>query len=84
MVQLLKTVSKVKINDNIDSFQDYIVITSDSLLIINKQLELVEWIIEGNDNDGIYLSADDEDMFLDAISRFKKEILLGNNPKLLV
>ena len=31
-----------------DSFKDYIVISSDSLLVINKDLELVEWIIEGN------------------------------------
>lgn len=63
-----------------DSFKDYIVISSDSLLVINKDLELVEWIIEGNSTDGIYMSADTEDDFLDAIVFFKNIILSGNNP----
>lgn len=67
-----------------DSFKDYIVISSDNLLIINKELELVEWIIEGNDTDGIYMSAENEDDFLDAIIFFKNILLSGHNPKLYI
>ena len=67
-----------------DSFKDYIVISSDSLLIIDKELELVEWIIEGDNTDGIYMSADCEDDFLDAIIFFKDILLSGGNPKLCV
>jgi hypothetical protein len=63
-----------------DSFKDYIVISSDSLLIINKELELVEWIIEGNNTDGTYMSAETEDDFLDAIIFFKNILLSGDNP----
>lgn len=63
-----------------DCFKDYIAISSDSLLIINKDLELVEWIIEGNSTDGVYMSADSEDDFLDAIIFLKHLILSGNNP----
>jgi hypothetical protein len=66
-----------------DSFKDYIVISSDSLLIIDKELELIEWIIEGCDTDGIYLSTDNENDFLDAIILFKNILLSGGNPKLL-
>lgn len=67
-----------------DSFKDYIVISNDSLLIIDKELELVEWIIEGDNTDGIYMSADCEDDFLDAIILFKNILLSGGNPKLCV
>jgi hypothetical protein len=63
-----------------DSFKDYIAISCDSLLVVNKDLELVEWIIEGNSTDGIYMSTDTEDDFLDAIVFFKNIILSGNNP----
>lgn len=64
-----------------DGFPDFIAISSDTLLIINKHLEAVEWIIEGNDTDGIYLLANSEDDFLDAISFFKEKLLSGDNPK---
>jgi hypothetical protein len=67
-----------------DCFKDYIAISSDSLLIIDKDLELVEWIIEGNNTDGVYMSADCEDDFLDAIIFFKNILLSGGNPKLCV
>lgn len=63
-----------------DSFKDYISISSDSLLIIDKDLELVEWIIQGQDNKGVYMSADNEDDFLDAIIILKNIILSGDNP----
>jgi hypothetical protein len=67
-----------------DSFKDYIVISSDSLLIINKELELVEWIVEGEDKDGTYMSAETEDDFLDAIIFFKSILLSGDNPTLYI
>jgi len=70
----------IKPNVQYDGFKDYIAISSDCLLIINKQLEAVEWIIEGNDTNGVYLSADTENDFLDAISLFKSMILKGQNP----
>ena len=63
-----------------DSFKDYICISSDSLLIIDKELELVEWIIQGHDNNGIYMSAETEDDFLDGIIFLKDLILSGCNP----
>jgi hypothetical protein len=63
-----------------DSFKDYICISSDSLLIIDKELELVEWIIQGHDNNGVYMSAENENDFLDAIIVLKNIILLGDNP----
>lgn len=64
-----------------DGYDCYICISSDSLLVLDKQLGLVEWIIQGQDNSAIYLSAESEDDFLDAISLFKKMILAGLNPK---
>lgn len=67
-----------------NGFPDFIAISSDTLLIINKHLEAVEWIIEGNDTDGIYLSANSQDDFLDAISFFKEKILSNENPKLYI
>jgi hypothetical protein len=67
-----------------DSFKDYIVISSDSLLIINRELELVEWIVEGEDKDGTYMSAETEDDFLDAIIFFKSILLSGDNPTLYI
>ena len=67
-----------------DSFKDYICISSDSLLIIDKELDLVEWIIQGHDTKGVYMSAETEDDFLDAIIFFKDILLSGGNPKLCV
>ena len=81
MKNLIQNLTQIVPNKEYDSFKDYIAISSDTLLIINKQLELVEWIIEGNDTNGIYLAADTEDDFLDALSLFKHLILTGNNPK---
>jgi len=62
------------------SFKDYIAISSDSLLIIDGDLELVEWIIEGDSTDGVYMTADTLDDFLDAIILLKKIISSGLNP----
>lgn len=75
-----KTKTFTKANIEADSFKDYISISSDSLLVINRDLELVEWIIQGHDNNGVYISADNEDEFLDAIIVLKNIILNGDNP----
>lgn len=80
MNTILQRLTKLVPNVKSDEFKDYIVISPDSLLIIDKNLELVEWIIEGNNTDGVYMSADNEDDFLDAISFLKKLIILGKNP----
>lgn len=80
---LIERLTQVFPNKESDSFEHYIAISSDTLLIIDKQLELTEWIIKGKDKNGIYLSAETQDDFLDAISLFKRVILSGQNPKLL-
>jgi len=64
---LLKQASPSE-EETTDGYDCYICISSDSLLVLDKQLGLVEWIIQGQDNSAIYLSADSEDDFLDAIS----------------
>jgi hypothetical protein len=84
MNSITQKLTKLIPNTENDSFKDYIVISSDNLLIINKELELVEWIIEGNDTDGIYMSAENEDDFLDAIIFFKNILLSGGNPKVYI
>lgn len=84
MNTIVDKLTRVLPNKESDSFIHYIVISSDSLLIIDRELELVEWIIEGNDTNGIYMSADSEDDFLDAILFFKDIILRGDNPKLYI
>jgi hypothetical protein len=80
MKTIVDKLTKVSPYTENDSFKDYIVVSSDSLLIIDKDLELVEWIIEGNSTDGVYMSADTLDDFLDAIIFLKHLILSGNNP----
>lgn len=80
MKTLIERLTKVSPYIENDSFKDYIAISCDSLLVIDKDLELVEWIIDGNSTDGLYLSCDNEDDFLDAIIFFKKIILSGDNP----
>ena len=80
MITITNKLTLVSSHTDNDSFKDYIAISSDSLLVIDKDLELVEWIIKGDNTDGVYMSADTEDDFLDAIVFFKNIILSGNNP----
>jgi hypothetical protein len=80
---MVKTLTLVPVLSELISsgeFKDYLVISSDSLLIIDKELNFVEWIISGNDNNGYYFSAKDENEFLDAIIVLKNIILSGHNP----
>jgi hypothetical protein len=80
---MVKTLTLVPVSSELISsgeFKDYLVISSDSLLIIDKELNFVEWIISGNDNNGYYFSAKDENEFLDAIIVLKNIILSGHNP----
>ena len=80
METIVKRITKVVTKFEEDTFKDYIAISSDSILIIDKNLELVEWIIQGIDLDAVYLSVKNEDDFLDAILFFKNAISLGQNP----
>jgi aspartokinase-like uncharacterized kinase len=82
MELLLKTIAlplASKLTDT-DEFEHYIAISSDCLVIVDKQTNLIETIILGNDYNGYYFSAPNEDAFLDAISDIKAIILSGNNP----
>ena len=81
MRAILDIQALVSCKEETNSYDLYIAISSDTLLIIDKQLDLVESIIHGNDVDGLYCSFDDEDDFLDSIILFKKMILDGINPK---
>ena len=80
METILKSLTRVSPYVEKDSFEHYIAISSDSLLIINRDLELVEWIIEGDSTDGVYMQVDTLDEFLDAIILLKRMILSGVNP----
>jgi hypothetical protein len=83
---MIKTLSKLTLVPILselissDEFKDYISISSDSLLVIDKELNLVEWIVSGNDVNGYYFSAKNENDFLDAIIVLKNIILSGGNP----
>jgi len=62
----------------------FLAVSSDKLLVLkrmdNYNYELVEYIIEGKDNNGTLFSCPDEDSFLDAIIVIKDLLLLGLNP----
>ena len=64
-----------------DNHYEYLLgVSSDCLLILDDKKHLVEWIIEGDNNDGVIASADSEDEFLDAILVIKEMISLHINP----
>jgi len=86
MNNILKTITLIHpekiVND--DNYEYYLALSSDTLVVIDKQLNFVEWIVIGNDNAGIYISANDENEFLDYIILLKKLILSGINPVELI
>jgi len=55
-------------------------ISSDTLVVINSNEELVETLILGKDNEGLLCCLQDEDSFLEAISEISKVIKRGLNP----
>lgn len=69
------------ISDTNNQYDYYLALSSDSLYVIDRDLSLVESIISGTDREGIYMRADDEDNFLDAIIMFKNMILSNKDPK---
>lgn len=66
------------------AYKYFIALSTDKLLILEKvkqdEYNLVETIVSGVDNDGLLLSAPDENAFLDAITTIKAILLSGNNP----
>jgi hypothetical protein len=71
----------VSLCDSTDrSYDYYLAISSDTLVVVNKQIEQVECIIKGTDQQGLLSSCPDEDSFLEALHMVKHTILSGLNP----
>lgn len=67
------------------AYKYFLAVSSDKLLVLQKMdnynnYELVEYIVEGKDNNGTLFSCPDEDSFLDAIIVIKNMLLSGINP----
>jgi hypothetical protein len=63
--------------------QDYdymLAISTDSLVVIDKDLNRLQEIIKGKDLDAIVCGCPDEDSFLDSLLVIKNCIKEGNNP----
>ena len=66
---------------NNSGYEYLLAVSSDSLYVLSPDRKMIiESIVEGTDNDGYVVQADNEDDFLYAIVRIKKEILRGVNP----
>lgn len=59
-------------------------ISTDSLIILTKDKEFVEWIIIGKDDNGTLATTDNQDEFLDAIVTIRNMIVEGINPLLYI
>jgi len=70
----------LKGKQDIHTYNYYLGVSSDTLLVLNKEVELVEEIIRGIDDKGLLMEACDEDCFLEAITTIKQLILSGENP----
>lgn len=66
------------------AYNYFLAVSSDKLLVLQRMegndYELVEYIVEGKDNNGTLFSCPDEDSFLDAIVVIKNMLLSGLNP----
>lgn len=62
----------------------YLAVSSDSLMVFSRNIELIEVIINGSDKSALLLGAPDEDCFLEAITVIKSTILSGKNPLYLI
>ena len=86
MVTTLKPCTFTQADDT--AYEYYLAVSSDKLLVLKRKnntyndYELVEYIIEGKDNNGTLFSCPDEDTFLDAIIVIKDILLQGRNPLL--
>jgi hypothetical protein len=63
-----------------DQYEFLLAFSSDSLIVLDDKREYVEWIVEGDDKNGVLASTDSEDDFLDAILVIKAIIKSGLNP----
>lgn len=55
-----------------DSYEFYLAVSTDTLLVLDNKKEFVEVVIYGNDNDGNLLGFNCQDDLLDAIVIFKE------------
>ena len=75
----LCTLTVVK-EDSYNGYEFLLAISSDCLVVLDTKQEFVEWIVAGNDVNGVVAEADNEDEFLDAIIVIKDMIKSGINP----
>lgn len=85
MVLTLKPCTFTQADDT--AYKYYLAVSSDKLLVLQRMdnytdYELVEYIVEGKDNNGTLFSCPDEDSFLDAIIVIKDILLQSRNPLL--
>lgn len=83
MVLTLKPCTFTEQDDT--AYKYFLAVSSDKLLVLQRldnydDYELVEYIVEGVDNNGTLFSCPDEDSFLDAIIVIKDMLLSGLNP----
>lgn len=83
MVLTLKPCTFTEQDDT--AYKYFLAVSSDKLLVLQRldnydDYELVEYIVEGVDNNGTLFSCPDEDSFLDAIIVIKDMLLSGINP----
>lgn len=83
MVLTLKPCTFTQADDT--AYKYFLAVSSDKLLVLQRldnydDYELVEYIVEGKDNNGTLFSCPDEDSFLDAIIVIKDMLLSGLNP----
>ncbi len=65
----------------VEGYDYMLAFSTDTLLVIDKaKMQPLEWIIEGQDDQGYVLQASDEDEFLDTIIAIKQAINTGGNP----
>ena len=79
MITICDKIEKVKRLP--EGYKTLIGVSSDSLLIVNLDMSrIIEWIIKGDNNDGVVIMAETLDEFLDTISLLKEIIVSKKNP----
>ena len=61
-------------------YEYLLAVSTDTLAVINSNIEIEKVIIQGKDNDAYLLSCDDINCFLDGLEAFEKLIKSGKNP----
>jgi len=81
MIQVIANVKESALELFSKGYNYLLAVSSDTLYVISLDREdMIECIIEGTDNNGYVVQADDEDCFLEAIYTIKECIKAGNNP----